>query len=180
MSYYTGQGDYYSGKGDPGLFGFLGGVAKSALGVAGTVLPGPLGGIARLGRSLLGGRAQQAPVTRAVTPPPPIRMPQGMTPRIGVAPAVIAAGPVTTNGTGGACGPGWHLNKQRSYAKGAEAGTMCVRNRSMNPGNAKALRRAIRREKAFIGLARSALKGTGWRMTKSSARTKRRGGRHRH
>ena len=179
MSYYTGQGDYYSGKGDPGFFSFLGGVAKGALGIAGKVLPGPLGGIARLGSGLLGGG------TRAVAPPPPVRaramLPTG--PQI-TAPAfaggAVAMVPGTAVATTSGCGPGWHLNKQRSYAKGVEAGGMCVRNRSMNPGNAKALRRAIRREKAFIGLAKSALKGTGWRITKQAASRRRTGGRHKH
>ncbi len=179
MSYYTGQGDYYSGKGDPGFFGFLGGVAKGALRIAGSVLPGPLGSAARLARSAFGGG------TRAVAPPPPTRARQFLPTGPQITPPAFAGGavatvPGTAVATTGACGPGWHLNKQRSYAKGVEAGGMCVRNRSMNPGNAKALRRAIRREKAFIGLAKSALKGTGWRITKQAAQRRRGGGRHKH
>lgn len=178
MSYYTGQGDYYSGKGDPGLFGFLGGVVKKVAGVASAVLPGPLG----LGAGLINrafGRPQQP--ARAITPQ--LRLPVGApVPGIrGTLQRAIPGGATGVVGGMGGCEPGYHLNKAYSYRFQAEPGTMCVRNRSMNSANPKALRRAIRREKAFIGLAKSALKGTGWRMTKQSAsRSRRGGGRHRH
>jgi hypothetical protein len=46
---------------------------------------------------------------------------------------------------GVACPPGYHAAKDGSGR--------CVRNRRMNPGNARALRRSIRRESSFIKLA---------------------------
>lgn len=53
--------------------------------------------------------------------------------------------------TGGACPKGFHLNKHplaASKKHGAvPARSMCVRNRSMNPLNPRALRRALGREK---------------------------------
>lgn len=42
-------------RGDPGLFGFLGNVAKTVTGVASKVLPGPLGGVASVANKALGG-----------------------------------------------------------------------------------------------------------------------------
>lgn len=177
-------GDYYRGdyyRGDPGLFGAIGsalkGVAKVGLGVVGTVVPGPVGGIARTISSTLfkpnGG-------TRAVTPPPPTIVPApsistmpAITPRavtpapsfagMGPSPAMAAAVP------GGACGSGYHLNKSYSYAKGMPAGSFCTKARRMNPGNVKALRRADRRIDRFVGIARSALKHTNYKVVSRSA-----------
>lgn len=52
---------------------------------------------------------------------------------------------------GGACPKGWHLNKHplaASKKHGAvPARSICVRNRSMNPLNPRALRKALSREK---------------------------------
>lgn len=51
---------------------------------------------------------------------------------------------------------------------------MMPRRRRMNVGNAKALRRAIRRTDGFVRLARSALKNTGFKIvSKSSGRVSR-------
>lgn len=47
-------------------------------------------------------------------------------------------------GENGACPKGWHLNKSK-LADGTEAGSVCVRNRHMNPANGRAIGRAIRR-----------------------------------
>ena len=47
-------------------------------------------------------------------------------------------------GENGACPKGWHLNKSK-LADGTEPGSVCVRNRSMNPANGRAIGRAIRR-----------------------------------
>ena len=55
--------------------------------------------------------------------------------------------------TGGTCEKGWHLNKSYSYAYGMEAGTYCVKNRSMNVANGRALRRGLRRVGGFGKLA---------------------------
>jgi len=43
------------------------------------------------------------------------------------------------------------------------------RRRRMNAGNAKALRRAVRRTDAFVRLSRSALKNTGFKIVSKSA-----------
>jgi hypothetical protein len=48
---------------------------------------------------------------------------------------------------GGACPPGWHLDKRTR--------SRCVRNRHMNPGNARAARRSIQRIKGARKLLRS-------------------------
>lgn len=44
------------------------------------------------------------------------------------------------------CARGWHLNKHR-LSDGTAARSICVRNRSMNPLNPRALKRALMREK---------------------------------
>ena len=48
-------------------------------------------------------------------------------------------------------------------------GQMVRRRRRMNAGNAKALRRAIRRTDAFVRLSRSALKNTGFKIVSKSS-----------
>jgi hypothetical protein len=158
MSYYTGQGDYYSGKGDPGLFGFIGKALGTVARVGTSLIPGPVGSLARAATSRL---PSFTPSRAPVGPPAPPRF---------TAPPVLRAGParagpgqgtaVATVAAGGQCVPGYHLDKQ--------TGTYCVRNRRMNPANPKALRRAIRREKAFIGLARTALRGTGYKISRTT------------
>ena len=137
------RGDYLAGyRGDPGLFGFLGKVAKGALGIAGGLLPGPLGGIARFAGGLITRRA----------PPPP------------AGPAGFAryTGPmVTTMAPGGRApmlGPGGMPRKRRR----------------MNPGNVRALRRAMRRQDAFVKLARRALKGSKYRIATVGSSSRRR------
>lgn len=166
MSYYTGQGDYYSGKGDPGLFSsiahIVGGVAKTV----GSVLPGPIGGIAStIGRTL----APSKPSTSLAVPSavPTIRGP-GALPVPGFSGTVQRVLPGGATGYAG-CYPGYHLNKTDHYNRTGfvAAGSTCVKNRRMNPANPKALRRAIRRERAFIGLARRTLKGTGYTIKKT-------------
>lgn len=56
-------------RGDPGLFGFLGGLAKKVTGVAGSVLPGPLGAAARtVSRVIPGGSRGPSPAVTAFKP----------------------------------------------------------------------------------------------------------------
>jgi len=50
-----------------------------------------------------------------------------------------------------------------------ETGAMMPRRRRMNVGNAKALRRAIRRTDGFVRLSRSALKNTGFKIVSKSS-----------
>lgn len=134
------RGDYMGGyRGDPGLFGFLGKVVKTGLGLAGKILPGPLGVAARFGSGLFGG-GRPAP---RFAPIGPMRMSQAM--------------------PGGTPIPGMRGFFQRGVPGGA---TGYRKRRRMNPGNAKALRRAIRRTDAFVKLARRSLKGTGYTISR--------------
>lgn len=143
-------GDYYRGdyyRGDPGLFGWLGKtvgkVGKAALGIGGAVLPGPLGGAARLGQRLLGG-------TRDVAPPPPTIVPPAMdAPAL---PPVSAFRPGSIDVAG---------KTQRTLA--------ARKRRRMNYGNVKALKRADRRIDGFVKTARSALKHTNYKVVSKSA-----------
>lgn len=49
--------------------------------------------------------------------------------------------------------PGYHLNKSKNRVTGAAAHTYCVRNRKMNFGNGRAVKRAVRRLRGFHKLA---------------------------
>jgi hypothetical protein len=150
MGYYMGdyyRGDYYRGRGDPGLFGtILGGIKK----VAGAVLRRtPVGMAIGAVSSIL----PQLPAPRSagggLNLPGPFR----------VSPtAIIPGGRPFLTREGGAVRSGYHLDKR--------TGTYEVRNRSMNPANPRALRRAIRREKGFVALARRVLRGTGMTISR--------------
>jgi hypothetical protein len=161
-------GDYYAG--DPGIFGWL---AKKALGVA-KVIPGVSGIAGTAERILFPGAAP--PQMPPMGTPPIIRAPLPMAPG-GQLPAVPVPG---TKGAiqrilpGGASGymsqgipAGYHLNKAPNRVTGQPAGSYLVRNRSMNPGNARALRRAVRREGAFVSLAKRTLRGSGYTFKKT-------------
>lgn len=154
MPYY-GRGDFYRGdyyrRGDPG---FLDSLKHIVTGV-GDVLTGNFGAAAGQAiQAFTGGGTPQAP------PPPPGRVtyqsPVGRaiksntTFNFGIPYAPVAA----MNG----CAPkGYHLNKSNEYCQGVVVtpkGTKLVRNRRMNPGNAKALRRADHRAQAFLHMTR--------------------------
>jgi len=136
------RGDYGRYRGDPGLFGFIGKVAKGALGLAGKVLPGPIGMVARYAGGLIPSRAAPT-VTRMAMP----RMQQAM--------------------PGGTPIGGFKGFMQRAVPGGATG--FYPKRRRMNPGNAKALRRAIRRTDAFVKLARRSLKGTGYTISRRTS-----------
>lgn len=173
MPYYmTGdyyRGDFYRGRarnqGD--LFGFLGGVAKGIGKVASGFLGGgPIGAIGA-GIGLLGPKTgivpQGLPAPRTGGG---LTLPGG----VGIHPTKILPGgaPFVTQ-QGGAVPPGYHLDKRtRSYA---------VRNRSMNPANPRALRRAVRREQGFVALAKRVLRGTGITIGRRSFASKRKSAR---
>lgn len=116
-------------SGDPGLFGFLGGIAKRAVGL----IPG-VGPIASAALSTFGGgRPQQVA-------PPRLNLPL-----IGQRGAGFSVGEVSTNG---AAPKGTHLNKSDYFLRDGTfvaKGTRLVRNRRRDPMNARALRRAISR-----------------------------------
>lgn len=143
------RGDYLaSHRGDPGLFGFLGGIAKKGLGIAGGLLPGPLGGIARFAGGLIPSRSRQV---------------QRFT------------GPMATSqqaGPGGIRIPGFVGGMQRLIPGGATG--FYPKRRRMNPGNVKALRRAMRRQDSFVKLARRALRGSKYKITTVGSGSRRR------
>ena len=155
MGYY--QGDFYRGaRGDPGFFGFLGGLAKSAVGLIPGVGPvaskiiGGIGGaiskpvarasaagagmgamsIVKKGAAAVGGAIVKHPVLSAA----------------GAAGAVGALGTMGAEhllAPGGAH-KGFHISRRTGKV---------VRNRHMNPCNPKALRRAVHRALRFKKIA---------------------------
>ncbi len=167
--YYGGRGDYY-GQGDPGVFSFLGGLAKTALGL----IPGPVGAIARL---IAHPRTPEIPAspsnfTVPELPPPPMIAPtmfQGA-PGTGiithspmgtpVSPAAIARQVARLKRS--------HPNKQTYVIRGGGTsrwgaasqlqvipkGTTDVPNRRMNVANPRALRRSLRRVAGFAKLTK--------------------------
>lgn len=149
--YYMGdyyRGDYY--RGDPGFFGSLfKGIGKIAGALIGRTPVGMAVGAIAGGLKMTQPGTMPAPTSAGggLSLPGPFR----------VHPTRILPGgkPFVTR-EGGACQPGFHLNKG-----GPNPGSYCVRNRSMNPANPKALRRAIRRERGFVVLAKRVLRGTG-------------------
>lgn len=144
MSYY--MGDYY--QGDP----FLGGLFRK---VAGTV-KGAVGGFLRGGPvSAITGGVAGAVGARARLGRPGIQ-------RLPVSRMKVTRVPGVIGGL------------QRIVPGGATGlevlDTMGLRKRRrMNVGNAKALRRAIRRMDGFVGLARKSLKHTNYKLVSKSA-----------
>jgi hypothetical protein len=151
MGYY--QGDFYRGyRGDPGFFGFLGGLAKSAVGLIPGIGPGlssmltrapkvaapaaaglvSAGGMSMIkrGAAAVGGAIVKHPVLSAA----------GAAGAIGAASGAVA----------GRMGMVPHGQKGMHISK--KTGNM-VRNRHMNVCNPRALRRAVRRAHGFSKLA---------------------------
>ena len=156
MPYRYAVGDYMRGyRGDPGIFSFLKkGIGGIIRGVGG-LLPGPFGGIARTVGGAIAGRTT---VARS-----PMVMP-GRGGQMGRFTPGAQLQSISPGGTQfkGQCPAGHHMSK----TTGA-----CVPNRRMNVGNARALRRAIRRQSGFVKLARRALQGSGYRIvSKGSGR----------
>ncbi len=139
MAYFGGSQNL---RGDPGFFGTLFGAAK------GFVTGGPTGAIAGGIRAFRGQRAvaRRAPVPTAASFIRPVG-------RVG----------------------GIRGFAQRAVPGGATGFQVDVgldgrpRRRRMNVGNAKALRRAIRRTDGFVRLARGALKNTGFKIVSKSS-----------
>jgi hypothetical protein len=143
--------------GDPGLFSFVKKFARKALKVA-SILPGPIGSVAGIASGMLGagaGRPQLAPPGRRM-PTITVRGAGAMVPG-GVALAGQARlAPSAAPGADG-CPKGTRLNKSDYFLKSGQfvpKGTRCVSYRRTNPANARALRKALSREEAFIKLAR--------------------------
>jgi len=147
-------GDYYR-AGDP-IFGSIFRGIKGA--VSGFVSGGPLGAITGGIRGVTS--RQGLPMQKARAPILRMPSPRPVPGFRGFAQRAIPGGATGFMApSGGCCPPGYHLDKQ--------TGSSCVKNRSMNPGNAKALRRALRRQTAFVSLAKRALKGSGYKIARS-------------
>lgn len=157
MPYYRGdyyRGDYY--RGDPGLLGTL---AKGALKLGGAIVGGPAGaGVgAALAGLIPGGRQPTGSAIGTISIGKKVIEPFSFLP---------GGRPFTRTAGGGARQPGYHLNKGRGR-RGEPPGSYYVRNRSMNPANPRALRRAVRRQASFVALARRVLRGTGMVIKRS-------------
>lgn len=167
MSYY--QGDYYQGdyyQGDP-FFGALIGMGATWLGKKLLGRAAKTAGTAAIART--GAAAGTGLVTGAATGMmiAPALGAIGKVARL-VAPSVF--GPAKTifqrptfEAAGGDCGcqSGFHPNKSIGRGRstmGMAPGTYCVRNRSMNVANPRALRRGLRRVSGFGKLAARARK----------------------
>jgi hypothetical protein len=160
MPYYTGdyyRGDYY--RGDPGLFSFVG---KA------------LGGVAKLGTNIvragLGLQAPQALPTLSLAGYSPGQFAGPQSGLINIGPAGSPQTGLLNIGTrpgflpGMACPKGFRVNKSTYIRRGGGMaklppglvvkGTTCVRARRMNVGNARALRRSLRRVAGFAKLVK--------------------------
>jgi len=142
------RGDYLaSHRGDPGLFGFLGKIVKTGLGAVSKLgIPG-ISGAAGIARGMLGGGIRRVAQTQQYSQ---------------------QAGP----GGRGLEIPGVAAGFHRAF-KGGQTGFYATKRRRMNPGNVKALRRAMRRQDAFVKLARRALRGSKYKIaTVGSSRSR--------
>lgn len=180
MSYY--QGDYYQGdyyQGDPFLgtligagIGWLGrrlagrGATKAiaASAGAGAVVGGGTGMVVGGAGGALVGAAGQSVWQKYITPgltrgiSPFGRGSQYQPPWQKMGPSTLQTSLQGTS-TGGAlcCPAGYHPNKSLTKL-GHAPGTTCVRNRTMNVANPRALRRSLRRVAGFGKLAARARK----------------------
>jgi hypothetical protein len=179
MSYY--QGDYYQGdyyQGDPGwkdVFKKFGKFAGKAVGLGLGMFTGGAGLVAggatalasrSVGRRVLAAGATGAGLAAASGLQIPLPGPNVMRPFSILPGGVPFIGPPDLRqqqgmSQAGCCPSGFHFNKQTSTAQstfGAPAGSICVRNRSMNVANPRALRRGLRRVSGFAKLAARARK----------------------
>lgn len=141
MGYLHNRGDYGRYRGDPGILDVFRKIGGTALGVVGQMVPGPAGAVMRQASAIVKPRA----TTTAAAP------------RAGVMPAVPRTTLAAPSGGGG------------GTVRVNAAGEVVQRRRRMNVGNAKALRRAIRRQQGFVKLAKKALKGTGYKITRAGS-----------
>jgi hypothetical protein len=182
MSYY--QGDYYQGdyyQGDPGLWSIIKSGLRTAGRVAGAAFGLPVAAAAGVGTAVMARATskwgQSVPfgaglAAQAVAPSLasrfqiPLPGPNVLRPFAALPGGAPLVGPPDLRqqammGGGGCCPSGFHFNKQPSTARatfGAPPGSICVRNRSMNVANPRALRRGLRRVSGFAKLAARARK----------------------
>lgn len=171
------QGDYYQGdyyQGDPFIGALLGGavswlgkklfkrgLSKPAQAAAGTAMMRGTGRFAtQVALPAAAGAAAMGALSNVPLPGPFRMNVPGIFP--GGAPFIRREVSAPRVGTAGGCCPsGFHLNKQESHGRqthGQPAGSFCVRNRSMNVANPRALRRSLRRVGGFGKLAQRAKK----------------------
>lgn len=207
MGYYQGgdncygRGDYYRGdyyRGD--IFGSIFKGIKSVAKTAVSLLPGPVGAVARavtgVGRSSVAVGPAPGPLAQPVISyAPGIAQGAPFAPPLPFGPNVGPGGP----GTALANIPGrgvcvidtrngkrlGRTNKSTYITRGGgtsrwpqqlivhPAGTECVRSRRMNVANPRALRRAIRRAQGFSKLARRVLTFVSAKAPKGRAKFKR-------
>jgi hypothetical protein len=174
VGYYRGdyyRGDYY--QGDPfSLGGLLTGGLKA---IGGLGIPG-VSTLANVAGSIPGGSPPKPALPPSITPMLPPTFPGGGftgiqaqagsmgfaigtgTPGMSIAPPNPYT-PAVSVTPGGAVVPcqlkGYHPNKSTYYRQGQRIakGSVCVKNRSMNVANGRALKRAIRRAEAFKKVA---------------------------
>lgn len=191
MSYY--RGDYY--RGDPFLGALVGALAKPAIGIvkkAGGALIKAVGGKAAAGA--IGGAVVSEVISNATSPPP---VPQLPVPMNAFAPggnlpgfkipgtstmldplhALPGGKPLTYTDPAAVAAQasgmrGYRPNKTGYWLKSGSyvyPGTKLVKSRRMNVGNARALRKAIRRGRGFAKLAKSVLSFVSARPPKGRA-----------
>jgi len=140
------RGDYLAAyRGDPGLFGNIFKGIKGAVG--GFIRGGP---ISAIGGAVRGFTSRPSPQVRNGGQRYPGGLPILQMPGI----------------------PGFGNQRAPVGFKGKKPYGMAPTRRRMNVTNAKALRRAIRRTDGFVKLARKALKGTGYTITRRGATKK--------
>lgn len=130
-----------------------GGVLGSG-GVGDPFLGGLIKGIGKFAGGILKGAGRAVGIIPPATPPffPTGQMPFVDPRRAGpVVPVPGIRGAAERAVPGGRTG---YMTCPRGYHPDKATGTRCVRNRRMNPANPQALRRALRREEAFIRMAR--------------------------
>ncbi len=139
------------------------GIVKAAIGGVGSLIGGGGGGVtgsSAMPRTTLGGQFRTLTSGAVPMRPSPFSaFPAGA----GTTTPAPGPSPVSGHPGNGKCDQiGHHLNKSRYYREHGvglfgggmvEKGTLCVKNRSMNVGNTRALRRALRRAYGFEKLA---------------------------
>ncbi len=171
MGYYTGdmysRGDYYQGdyyQGDPGPFSFI---AKAARGLVARTPIGAAVNVAAAGVGLVTRRA--APTQAFGNLNPANANPNVQVPEPGIGGFVHRLVPGGSTGYM-AAGCGVHPNRSTYVTRGGcsshwprklvvhPKGSTVVKNRHMNPGNGRALRRALARAYAFERIAMRTIK----------------------
>lgn len=141
-------------------------VLKKVAGVAVSALPGPVGTIVRAGANIISPSRASVPAPTAI--PNPVDTSTSFT---GIRTPLVSIGRETTmrqsiyaqgvsvgtpTGADG-CPKGYHRNRTGYFTKGdgyVAPGTKCVRNRTRNIANGRALRRAISRASGFDKLVK--------------------------